>query len=216
MKWLPKDPVSAFTHLVGALLSVVGLALLVHAGLVRGNAWHVVSFAIFGTSLILLYTASTVYHWLRVSERVGLVLRRLDHIMIFVLIAGTYTPYCLTVLRGPWGWTLFGVIWGLALAGLVVKLLWMKAPRWLSTALYVGMGWLVVVAAVPLVRAVPGGFAWLLAGGLFYTVGAVLYATKWPNPFPKVFGFHEIWHLFVMAGSAAHFWGVYRYLPFVH
>ncbi|HYG56491.1 MAG TPA: hemolysin III family protein, partial [Symbiobacteriaceae bacterium] len=142
-------------------------------------------------------------------------LRKLDHIMIFFLIAGTYTPYCLTVLRGPWGWSLFGVIWSVALAGLVLKLVWMTAPRWLYTSVYVAMGWLVVIAIVPLVRALPGGFTWLLAGGLFYTVGAVLYATKWPNPLPRVFGFHEIWHLFVLAGSAAHFWGVYSFLPFV-
>lgn len=213
MKWRPRDPISALTHLVGALLSVAGLILLVYRGATTGTAWHVVSFSIFGASLILLYTASTLYHWLQVSEEARRVLRRIDHMMIFVLIAGTYTPILLVPLRGAWGWSLFGVIWGLALAGLVLKIFWLEAPRWLNTLLYIGMGWLVVVAAVPLVNRVPPpGLIWLLAGGLFYTAGAVLYALKWPNPFPRVFGFHEIWHLFVMAGSFSHFWSIFRHL----
>ncbi len=201
-----KDPASALTHLVGALLSAGGLALLIYRSVVHGTAWHVVSFTVFGVSLILLYTASTIYHALRLSPRATLALRKADHMMIFVLIAGSYTPFCLLPLRGVWGWSLFGSIWGCALLGMIAKLFWMNAPRWLSTGFYLFMGWLVVVAIYPLARAVTAGsLIWLVTGGVFYTAGAVLYATKWPNPWPGRFGFHEIWHLFVMAGSSAHF-----------
>lgn len=133
--------------------------------------------------------------------------------MIFVLIAGTYTPVCLVVLRGPWGWSLLGTVWGLAVAGIVMKLFWMTAPRWLSTLLYILMGWLVVVAFVPLVEALPmQGILWLSAGGFFYTLGAVIYAIKRPNLVAGVFGFHELWHLFVMAGSFCHFWVMLHYV----
>ncbi len=201
-----KDPASALTHLVGALLSVAGLAVLLYKAITQGTTWHLVSFAIFGVSLILLYSASTVYHSLRVSPQATLRLRKLDHMMIFMLIAGTYTPFCLVPLRGPWGWSLLGAIWGCATVGMGVKLFWMGAPRWLSTAFYVLMGWAVVVAAYPLAKSLgQGSLAWLVAGGLAYTVGAVFYALKWPNPWPGKFGFHETWHLLVMAGSAAHF-----------
>lgn len=206
-----KDPGSALTHLAGAVLSLLGLILLVYKAVAHGDAWSVVSFAVFGVSLIALYTASTIYHSLTVSPKATLALRKVDHMMIFLLIAGTYTPFCLLPLRGAWGWSIFGAIWGCAALGMGVKLFWMGAPRWLSTAFYVLMGWLIVVAIYPLSQVVlPGSLAWLVAGGLLYTVGAVLYATKWPNPWPGKFGFHEIWHLFVMAGSAAHFLAVLR------
>lgn len=206
-----KDPGSALTHLVGAVLSLFGLILLVQKAMAQGDTWSVVSFAVFGLSLIALYTASTVYHSFRVSPQATLALRKVDHMMIFLLIAGTYTPFCLLPLRGAWGWSIFGAIWGCAALGMGVKLFWMGAPRWLSTFFYVIMGWLIVVAIYPLSQAVvPGSLVWLVTGGLLYTVGAVLYATKWPNPWPGKFGFHEIWHLFVMAGSAAHFLAVLR------
>ena len=201
-----KDPASALTHFFGALLSIVGLGVLVYRASAAGTVWHLVSFPIFGTGLILLYTASTLYHSLRLPPGPTSVLRKVDHIMIFVLIASTYTPFCLVPLRGPWGWSLFGAVWGLAVAGVVLKLLWIEAPRWLSVGLYLAMGWLVVVAAYPLVKAVPpAGLGWLAAGGAFYTVGAVGYAVKWPRLWPGRFAFHDVWHLFVMAGSLAHF-----------
>ncbi|MDQ7792854.1 MAG: hemolysin III family protein [bacterium] len=201
-----KDPASSLIHFIGALLSVAALVLLVVRAAVRGTPWHVLSFAVFGASLILLYTASTLYHSLALSPRATLVLRKLDHIMIFVLIAGTYTPFLLVPLRGAWGWSLFGVVWGCVLAGMVLKLLWMGAPRGLTAALYLVMGWLVLIAICPLVRAVPPAtLGWLFAGGAFYTVGAVCYATRWPNPWPGRFGFHELWHLFVLGGSITHF-----------
>ncbi|MHB8928278.1 MAG: PAQR family membrane homeostasis protein TrhA [Bacillota bacterium] len=209
--WSIKDPVSALTHMSGAVLAAVGLILLLRAA--AGNPWRLVSFAVFGVSLILLYTASTVYHWLRLPTPATAALRRVDHTMIFVLIAGTYTPFCLGPLRGPWGWSLFGAVWGLAAAGLLMKLFWLQAPRWVSTLVYLAMGWIVAVATAPLLRTVPaGGLSWLLAGGLFYTVGAVMYAFKWPGRNARIFGFHELFHLFVMAGSLSHFWAVYRYL----
>jgi hemolysin III len=140
-------------------------------------------------------------------------LRLLDHVAIFVLIAGTYTPFCLLALDGGWRWGLLALIWGLALCGVLLKLLWMGAPRWLSVILYLGMGWVAVIAAPALLQAVPaGGMAWVLAGGLVYSAGALVYGFKRPNPIPGSFGFHELWHLFVIAGSACHFWAVLRYV----
>jgi hemolysin III len=132
---------------------------------------------------------------------------------IFVLIAGTYTPFCLLALDGGWRWGLLGLIWSLALCGVLLKVFWMDAPRWLSVVLYLGMGWVAVIAAPALFRAVPpGGITWVLGGGLVYSAGALVYGLKRPNPVPGVFGFHEVWHLFVLAGSACHFWAVLRYI----
>lgn len=207
-----RDPVSAESHLVGALLSVAGLALLVVAAVRRATVWHTVAFAIYGASLVLLYLASTLYHALpRPKQGVG-VFRRLDHMMIYVLIAGTFTPIGLIALQGAWRWTMLISIWTLAALGMVVTGVWFKGLRWLSAGTYLGMGWLAIVPVVPLVRALPpAGFGWLLTGGLFYTVGAVIYGTKWPNLSPR-FGFHELFHLFVLAGSLSHFWLMYRYL----
>lgn len=212
--WKLREPVSGLTHGVGALLSLAGLVYLVYWAAVQGTVWHLVSFVIFGVSLILLYTASALYHLLPLSPRGVEILRRVDHMMIYVLIAGTYTPFCLVPLRGPWGWSLLVTVWGLAVLGMVTKIFWLHAPRWLSTAFYLGMGWLVLVAAVPLARQAPASaLAWMAAGGLFYSVGAVVYALKRPNPIPRWFGFHELWHLFVLAGSASHYLAVLRVLP---
>jgi hemolysin III len=204
-----REPVNALTHLLGALLSVAGLVMLVVRAAEKGTVWHVVSFAVFGASLLALYSASTLYHSLRLSPRGMLALRQVDHMMIFLLIAGTYTPFTLVPLRGALGWTLFGIIWGCAAVGMGSKLFWMNLPRWIYTGAYVVMGWMVVAAIYPLLlSASVSVVAWLIAGGLLYTAGAVLYATKWPNPFPGRFGFHEIWHLFVMAGSLSHYTAV--------
>lgn len=209
-----RDPVSGLTHLVGAILSVGALVWLLWVAIRQGSVWQIVSFTVFGVSLILLYTSSAIYHIVQASARVIQNLRRLDHTMIFVLIAGTYTPFCLGPLRGPWGFWLLGVIWGVGILGILFSIFWIDAPRWLTTGLYLAMGWAIVVAAVPLVRSLPGGaLIWLAVGGLMYSLGAVIYATKRPNPLPGVFGFHEIWHLFVLAGSFSHFVSVLRYLP---
>lgn len=209
-----RDPFSGLTHLAGALLSIVGLVLLVLKAVNYGDIRHVVSFSIFGASLILLYTASALYHLLPLSPKGILFLRRIDHMMIFVLIAGTYTPVCLIPLQGGWGYSLLVGVWLLAVVGMVLKIFWMGAPRWISTLLYVVMGWLVVVAFWPLLQTLPlGGLIWMALGGLFYTVGAVFYGTKWPpNLIPGWFGFHEVFHLFVMAGSFSHFWLMDKYI----
>jgi hemolysin III len=208
-----KDPLSGLTHCIGIILSIVGLVLLVDRAIKFRNIWNLVSFAIFGATMILLYTASTLYHWLPLSAKTTAILRKIDHSMIFLLIAGTYTPLCLIPLRGPWGWSMFGCIWGLALLGIGFKFIWFEAPRWLSTAIYTVMGWLVIIAIWPLAHTVPlAGLGWLLIGGLFYTGGSVIYEIKKPDPWPKVFGFHEIFHVLVLLGSCSHFWLMYRYL----
>ncbi len=206
---LVRDPVSGFTHLGAAIAAVIGATVLVTLAAVYHKWWHLAAFIVYGISLILLYIASTLYHLLPVSEHARRVLRQLDHVAIFLLIAGTYTPLCLVPLRGPWGWSLFGAVWALALAGMFVAIFAIDAPRWLSVGLYLGLSWLVIVAIWPLLhRLPPSGLFWFGVGGVFYTIGAVIYAVKKPDPVPGVFGFHEIFHLFVMAGSAAHFWAI--------
>jgi len=193
------------------LLAAVGLVVLLAAG--AGRLDRLVALGVFGGSLISLYGASTLYHLLPLSPAGVARLRRLDHMTIFVLIAGTYTPVCLLALKGGWRVGLLGAVWGLALCGVLLKLLWMDAPRWLSVALYLAMGWLAVVAAPAILEAVPaGGILWLLAGGVVYSVGALIYGLKRPDPLPGVFGFHELWHLFVLAGSSCHFWAMLRYV----
>jgi len=213
IKRLFRDPVSGLTHLFGMLVSVLALVVLVREAASQATVWHVVSFAIFGASLILLYAASSLYHLLPVSPRVVTLLRKVDHMMIFVLIAGTYTPVCLVPLRGPWGWSLLSAIWIIAVAGMVMKLFWLQAPRWLSTGIYLLMGWLILVAIFPLTHSLPmDGFAWMAAGGILYTLGAVIYGVKWPRFNLRWFGFHEIFHLFVLGGSFAHFWLMFKYI----
>lgn len=208
-----KDPVSGGTHLIGAVLAVVASIFLNLVAAREGTILHVVAFSIFGASLILLYTASSLYHLLPLSQRASLLFKRLDHMMIFVLIAGSSTPLCLITLKGVLGWTLFGVFWGLALLGCLLKLFWIHAPRGFSTACYMGIGWIMVFFSYPLIQKMSWvGFGWVAAGGLFYTIGALIYGFKWPNPVPKWFGFHEIFHLFVMAGSSCSVWAVAKYV----
>jgi hemolysin III len=204
MRWRAKEPFNSYSHMLGVVLSIVGLVALVVQS--QGNPWRVVGFSIYGVSLVLLYSASTIYHWLHVSPRTEDLLRRFDHIAIFVLIAGSYTPVCLVTLRGGWGWGIFGVVWALAIAGIFLKVFFEHLPPWPTAALYVGMGWLAVVAIGPLVHSFPpSGLLWMVAGGLAYTAGAVIYAIERPDPFPEVFGHHEIFHIFVLAGSVLHF-----------
>lgn len=211
-----KDPFSGFSHLVGAVLSIIGLVLLVRYAVKDGTVWHIVAFSIFGASLILLYTASSLYHLLTVSEKGSLILRKIDHTMIYVLIAGTYTPVCLIPLRGGWGWSILISIWAIAMVGIIMKLLWFNAPRWLYTLFYLIMGWLIAIAFVPLLHTMPfAGVMWLVAGGLLYTIGAVIYGTKWPKLKSSFFGFHEVFHLFVLYGSFCHFWMMFRYVLYL-
>jgi hemolysin III len=194
------------SHGLGTGASIFGLVILLNAAIRYGNVWHVISAAIYGSSLILLYLSSTLYHLLS-PPGVKRFFQQLDHSMIYILIAGTYTPLTLVTLRGAWGWTLFGLVWGMALCGLVCELLIKKRLQWLSLCLYLGMGWLLVVATKPLLSSfATGGLILLLIGGLFYSVGIIFYV--W-----ETLSFnHAIWHLFVMAGSVAHFLAIYLYV----
>ncbi len=207
-------PWSAITHGAGAGLAVLGTVLLLsRTVLAGGDPWKTVSFAIYGASMILLYTASTLYHSVNTTVKGRLTLRKLDHTSIYFLIAGTYTPICLTALRGPWGWSLFGVVWALALAGVFMSFCWIDCPRIVTSTVYIAMGWLVVIAARPLWLSLgPAGMFWLVLGGVLYTVGGVLYALKWPGRDNPRFGCHEIFHVFIVLGSVAHFLLIYRVL----
>ncbi|BDF70036.1 hemolysin III [Oscillospiraceae bacterium] len=212
-------PGSALTHGAGAALGVLGTVLLLLRAVQLGcGTWHLVSFAIYGCSMIGLYTASTLYHCLNTPVKGRIALRKYDHASIYLLIAGTYTPICLVPLRtfGAWGWALFGVVWALALAGITLAILWIMAPRWLTAGLYLFMGWMAVFALYPLSRVLPAaGFFWLFLGGVFYTVGGVLYAVKWPGRNNPRFGCHEIFHVFIVLGSVCHFLLMYRVIAFL-
>ncbi|HIT73385.1 MAG TPA: hemolysin III family protein [Candidatus Fimicola cottocaccae] len=208
-----KDPISAFTHFLGFLMSIPVTITLVYKSLEDGNFVASFAFLIFGVSLMLLYGASTIYHTVKTDERHTAILRRIDHIMIFVLIAGTYTPVCLVPLRGKWGYTLLAIVWGIAFLGMFLKIFWLNAPRFLSTAIYVAMGWLVMIAFMPLEKALPlGGIILLALGGVTYTVGAIIYAFKSKRLQFKYVNFHDIFHLFVMGGSFFHIVFMYVYI----
>ena len=207
-------PWSAITHGAGAAMSIVATAvLLIGTAVGGGDVWKLVSFAIYGLSMTGLYTASTLYHCVNTNVEGRIALRKLDHTSIYFLIAGSYTPVCLIALRGPWGWSLFGVIWALAIAGLVMSAVWIDCPRAVTSTIYIAMGWLAVFAIYPLWQALGmRGVAWLLAGGVLYTIGGVLYALKWPGRNNPRFGCHEVFHVFIVLGSAAHFVMMHRVL----
>lgn len=199
-----KEPVSCLTHLGGAVAALLCTAALIYRAYPLG-AYYVVSFTIFGVAMVLLYTASAIYHMLKVSRRISRILQRIDHTMIFSFIAGTYTPACLIPLRGVWGWIILVLVWAMAVAGMFMKLFWLTAPRLLSTIVYLVMGWLGIAAVVPLFKTLSTlAFVMLLLGGLCYTAGAAVYAAKWPKLFPRHFGFHELFHIFVLLGSLFH------------
>lgn len=208
-----KDPVSGLTHLFAALLSIIALVFMIHHSVVTNNAVSLISSIIFGVSLIFLYSASASYHLINISKRVTAILRRIDHMMIFVLIAGTYTPVCLITLGGKTGKMIFVGIWVIAILGILFKAFWFNAPRWLYTLFYIAMGWIIVFAFSPIskVMAVPG-IVLMVAGGIVYSLGGIVYALKWPIKNAKYFGFHEIFHIFVIAGSLLHFFMIYKYV----
>ncbi len=196
---------NSITHLIGAVAAIAGCAVLVVFASLQGDPWKIVSFSIYGATLFLLYLFSVLYHSLRGNAK--LVFRRLDHLAIYMLIAGTYTPFTLVTLNGPWGWSIFGSVWGLALIGMILEFIPQK-KRILPIIIYLVMGWICLVALKPLLAALPmAGFWWLLAGGLFYTVGIVFYVFD-----KKVKHFHGIWHLFVLAGSVSHYFSVLLYV----
>ena len=210
-----KDPGSALTHFIAMLTAMVAATpLLIKAASVPGTM-HLKALSVFIVSMILLYAASTIYHTLDISASVNRRLRKLDHMMIFILIAGTYTPVCLIVLGNRMGYALLGLVWGIALVGIVINAFWISCPKWFSSLIYIAMGWACVLAFSQIVQALPpAAFGWLLAGGIIYTIGGVIYALKLPifNSKHKNFGSHEIFHLFVMGGSLCHYVMMYGFV----
>ncbi|MBG9443577.1 PAQR family membrane homeostasis protein TrhA [Cytobacillus firmus] len=209
-----REPINGLTHLAGAILSFAGLlAMVIKASLTTSSPIAITAVAIFGISLMLLYSASATYHMVIAKDKVIAFLRKLDHSMIYVLIAGSYTPFCLITLNGVTGWVLFGIVTAVALSGILFKMIWFNCPRWLSTALYIAMGWIIVFAFSPLSESLSSaGVLLLLLGGILYTIGGVIYAFK-----PKFLefnhmGFHEIFHIFIMMGSMAHFLCVFMFV----
>ncbi len=210
-RWL-KEPFSALSHLVGFGLSIA--ALIVLLTLARHRPWHMVAFALYGASLIGLYGASALYHALKVAPRHEDRLQRLDHIAIYCLIAGSYAPLCLLPLRGAWGWSVLGIELGLAATGIGIVLLWRRAPDWVRVALYVLMGWTILAALGPVRHVLPpAAFAWLIGGGVVYSVGAVVFALDRPHLWPGRFSAHDLWHCFVLGGSACHFMVMLSLVP---
>lgn len=215
MKVKAKDPGSAITHFIGMLMALFAATPLLIKAAREPNFMHLISLGIFIISMILLYASSTIYHTLNISEKTNKILRKVDHMMIFVLIAGTYTPICLIVLGGRVGYTLFAIVWGIAIIGILIKAFWITCPKWFSSAIYIAMGWVCVLAFTQITNALPkAAFSWLLAGGIIYTIGGIIYALKLPifNLKHKNFGSHEIFHLFVMGGSLCHFILMYKYV----
>lgn len=213
-----KDPASALTHIIGSVTALlVSIPLLIHLAF-TSNALHIVSLSIFSFGLVLLYTASSLYHSIDLSDTINRRLKKFDHMSISILIAGTYTPICLIVLGGRTGWTLFYIIWGMALAGMCLKVFWVYCPKWVSSVIYIAMGWMCIFTFPQLwANLSRPAFGWLLAGGIIYTVGGVIYALKLPvfNQLHKNFNSHDIFHLFCLGGSFCHFVLMYQYVAYM-
>lgn len=210
-----REPINGFTHLFGALVSLVGLILLIAKVLSSpyGNNLQLTAAITFGVSLIFLYTASSVYHLVNSTEKIIAFLRRLDHSMIFILIAGTYTPVCLIALSGHLRWIILISVWIMAISGVLFKMIWFNLPRWVSTAFYIFMGWFVIFFIKPIAYSISSlGILWLILGGVFYTIGAIIYAAKPRKLKFKHFGFHEIFHIFILLGSFSHYICIFRYV----
>jgi len=202
----PGERFNGFSHLVGAALALAGAVVLIVIAGRQGDPWKIVSFSVYGACLFSLYAFSTLYHSMR--GRAKAIFRRFDHLAIYLLIAGTYTPFTLVTLRGGWGWSLFGAVWGLAAAGMALEFLPRRGARVLPVVIYVLMGWLVLIALKPLLQALPwAGFVWLLLGGLFYTFGIIFYSLD-----AKLRYAHGVWHLFVLAGSVSHYVAIFLYV----
>ena len=210
-----KDPGSALTHFIAMILAIIAaIPLLSKAGHDSGHM-HISALAIFILSMIGLYAASTIYHTLDISPKINKLLRKIDHMMIFILIAGTYTPVCMIVLGDKTGWTMLTLVWGIAIVGILINALWITCPKWFSSLIYIAMGWVCILAITKILSSMPrAGFMWLLAGGIIYTVGGIIYAMKLPffNSRHRYFGSHEIFHLFVMVGSLCHYVMMYRFV----
>ena len=206
-----REPVNGLTHLGAALLALPGVALLLF--LSQGDLAKQLTLLLYGLGLVLMFSSSATYHLVQSTPRIMLRLRKVDHSAIYLMIAGTYTPICYHYLSGAWRWGLLATIWVLAIAGIGIKLFVIKAPRWVTAGIYLIMGWLAIIAIQEILQQMPpAAIGWLLAGGIFFTLGAIIYITKWPNLLPKVFGFHEIWHIFVILGGLSHFIMIAAYI----
>ncbi len=199
-----REPVNSLTHWGATILALIGLVALLIVG--WDTPAKIISLVIYGLSLIFLFSASATYHMVRVKQKALEIFRKIDHAAIYILIAGTYTPFCVNAFSGFWKWGLLSIIWSLALVGIIVKVFYIRAPRWLNTGIYLVMGWLCLAAIGQMLAVLPVWvLSWLIAGGVIYTLGAIVYVTKIFNFIPGVFGFHEVWHIFVMLAAAAHF-----------
>lgn len=199
-----REPVNSLTHWAGALFAIGGLVALLIIG--WDTPAKIISLAIYGVSLIAMFSASATYHMVRVKDRALEIFRKVDHAAIYLLIAGTYTPFCVNAFEGFWKWGMLTIIWSLAVIGIIVKVFYIRAPRWLNAGIYLVMGWLALAAAGQMLAALPAWvLTWLIVGGVLYTLGAVVYITKIFNFKPGVFGFHEMWHIFVLLAAAAHY-----------
>lgn len=208
-----RDSFSGFSHLIAGLLSIAGLVFLIFQALDGGDIQDLVGFIIFGTGMILMFLASAVYHLYNGNHEMIVHLKRLDHIAIFFMIAGGYTPLCLSPLRDDYGYALLISVWSVAIAGTLLKIFWLQAPRMLSTAIYLLLGWACIFAIYPMLNNMSSpALWWMLAGGISYSVGAIVYGIKRPDPWPGIFGFHEIWHLFVIGGAYCHYHAVAFYI----
>ena len=210
-----KDPGSAITHFIAMLLAAAAAAPLLLKAWRGEGQMHVTALAIFILSMVGLYGASTIYHTLDISPKINRLLRKIDHMMIFILIAGTYTPVCMIVLGDRTGWSLLALVWGIAAVGILINACWITCPKWFSSLIYIAMGWVCILAITKIIQALPkAGFLWLLAGGIIYTLGGIIYAMKLPlfNNRDRYFGSHEIFHLSVMGGSLCHYVMMYRFV----
>lgn len=209
----PREPFNAYSHYLGALVALIWLIFLMLAAS-EDSSGRQISFFVYGISVVLMFLSSAIYHSLNVHTKVEELFRLFDHILIYIIIAGTYTPMCVILLKDGWQLGMLLGIWLFALGGILKKIFWLNAPRWFSTLIYLLMGWVSVIILPMIWNIMPHDFIyWIGVGGVFYTAGAVIYAIKKPDPYPEVFGFHEIWHLFVMGGAFSHFWAIYYYLP---
>lgn len=209
----PREPFNAYSHYLGAIIAIVWLFYLMIAGS-QDPLGRQIAFLIYGLSVILMFLSSAVYHTLNVENKTEELFRMFDHILIYVVIAGTYTPICVIVLKDGWQLGMLLGVWLFALGGILKKIFWLNAPRWFSTLIYLLMGWVSIIVLPIIWNELSHAFVyWIAIGGLFYTIGAVIYGIKKPNPIPGAFGFHEIWHLFVMGGAFSHYWAIYHYLP---
>jgi len=206
-----REPVNGLTHFFAAVVATIGLIVLIIIG--WRNVIKEISLSVYGITLILLFAASATYHMVKAKPKIIEKLQKLDHSAIYVLIAGTYTPFCIVMFQGFWKWGLLALIWSLAVIGVAIEVIMIKAPRWLRTSVYIMMGWIVIAAISEMLKVLPtGALVLLLAGGVIYTLGAIVYATKKLDFFPGKFGFHEVWHIFVILAALTHFMAIAVYI----